>query len=281
MEHHALHWPLNLMCNVFGVSRSGFYKWKNRHPSERTRENATLQARALSIARAEQGIPGYRKLWLTLQYEGYCCSKNRLQRLLQSAGYRANSALKPGHHKVESGLVVLPNLLNRAFTAEKKNQRWVSDITQIKCVEGWIYLAVIVDLYSRKVIGWATSHINSAELVSSALKQAWQRRKPKGEDLLFHSDQGCQFRSETVMQWLNKRKVTISMSRRGNCWDNACMESFFAQMKKEWIKHQGLIKRTAMYVQVRWYIECYYNRIRRHGALNGLSPMNFELQATH
>lgn len=269
------------MCDVLDVSRSGFYKWRNRKPSARARENQTLQARALTIAQHEQGIPGYRKLWRALQHEGFCCSQNRVQRLLQAIGYRAGSALKPGHRKADSGLLVLPNLLNRAFNAEKKNQRWVSDITQIKCAEGWIYLAVVLDLYSRKVVGWATSPMNNAELVGSALKQAWQRRKPTGRDLLFHSDQGCQFRSESVMKWLHQRGITISMSRRGNCWDNACMESFFAQMKKEWIKRQDLMNRAAMHEQVRWYIERYYNRIRRHGALNGLSPMQFELQATH
>lgn len=269
------------MCDVLNVSRSGFYKWQMRKPSTRTLQNESLLMRLLRIARAEKGIPGYRKLWKTLQNEGFNCSQNRVQRLLQSHGYRATSAQKPGHRRADAGLPVLPNLLNREFKARQKNQRWVSDITQIKCREGWLYIAVVLDLYSRKVVGWASSYINNSALVSNALKHAWQKRKPKGDDLLFHSDQGCQYRSENVMGWLNRRGITISMSRRGNCWDNACMESFFAQMKKEWIVHQGLIKRIAMYEQVHWYIERYYNRIRRHGALNGLSPMMFESQATH
>jgi putative transposase len=268
-----------MMCHVLKVSRSGFYKWQVRKPSERTVQNESLQARLMRIARKEEGIPGYRKLWGALRDEGINCSQNRVQRLLQALGYRASSAMKPGHRKADSGLMVLPNLLNREFSAQQKNQRWVSDITQIQCVEGWLYVAVVLDLYSRKVVGWASSHINNAELVSKALRQAWQARQPQGSDLLFHSDQGSQYRSEAVLSWLNRRGVTISMSRRGNCWDNACMESFFAQMKKEWTSHKGEIKRTAMYEQVHWYIDRYYNRIRRHGALNGLSPMVFESQA--
>src|SRR5690606_30510398 len=158
----------------------------------------------------------------------------------------ASSAMKPGHRKADSGLMVLPNLLNREFSAQQKNQRWVSDITQIQCVEGWLYVAVVLDLYSRKVVGWASSHISNAELVSKALRQAWQERQAQGSDLLFHSDKGSEYRSEVVLSWLNRRGVPFSMSRRGNSWDNTCMESFFERLKNESTSHKAQITRTAM-----------------------------------
>ncbi|WP_141677267.1 DDE-type integrase/transposase/recombinase, partial [Aliivibrio sp. 1S128] len=132
-------------------------------------------------------------------------------------------------------------------------------------------------LYSRKVISWSTSRINNAELVVRSLKKAWERRRPDGSQLMFHSDQGVQYTSEMTMRWLYKRGITISMSRKGNCWDNACSESFFAQYKKEWISCLGQLSREEMTMQSRLYIDGYYNPIRRHGTLGGKSPIDFEL----
>ncbi|GAB3039910.1 hypothetical protein GCM10027098_42530 [Bowmanella dokdonensis] len=266
------------MCEVLGVSTAGYYRWRSRAPSEREQVNQTLLAFLLEAARREKGIPGYRKLWKAAVDHGFDCSKNRVQRLLQTVGYRSCGATKPGYHKPKPGMPVLPNLLNREFTVHQRNLVWTSDITQVRCEEGWLYIAVVLDLYSRTVVGWAASCLNSAELVRCALQSAWQSRKPNGSQLLFHSDQGCQYRSEQVMSWLHQRQVTISMSRKGNCWDNACMESFFAQMKKEWLSSQSIQTREETQLQAKWYIEEYYNTVRRHGTLGGVSPMAFEKQ---
>jgi putative transposase len=140
--------------------------------------------------------------------------------------HRMNKAAK------ESTFMPTTHILQRQFNVKEANKVWASDITQVRCNEGWQYLCVILDLYSRKVVGWATSRINNASLVIKTLKKAWQARKPDGDNLLFHSDQGCQYRAKDTIRWLNKRGVTIRMSRKGNCWDNACSESFFAQYKK-------------------------------------------------
>ncbi|ALS97299.1 integrase [Lacimicrobium alkaliphilum] len=266
------------MCEVLQVSTAGFYKWCRRVPGKREEANQTLLAFLLLTAEQEEGIPGYRKLWKAAVDEGFICSQNRVQRLLQASGYRSRASMKPGYQKPQPGMPVLPNLLNREFKVGKPNHVWTSDITQIRCAEGWLYIAVVLDLYSRNVVGWAASCLNSAELVKNALQGAWKKRQPTGSSLLFHSDQGCQYRSEKVIAWLHKRQVTISMSRKGNCWDNACTESFFAQMKKEWLSPLTIQSREETHLQAKWYIEEYYNTVRRHGTLNGVSPMAFEQQ---
>lgn len=265
------------MCEVLQVSRAGFYKWQRRSPSAYQMEQQTLLAFLLQTAEREHGVPGYRKLWRAAREQGYTCCQNTVQGLLQGAGYRSCAAPKPGFRKPESSLPTLPNLLNRAFTTTARNSVWVSDITQIRCTEGWLYIAVIIDLYSRAVVGWATNVMNTSALVVAALDHAWALRSPTGTDRLFHSDQGSQYRSQEVMSWLNQKGFTLSMSRKGNCWDNACSESFFAQMKKEWFKHRGPLSRKEAHLQTEFYIEAYYNTIRRHGALNYLSPMAFEM----
>lgn len=264
------------MCEVLEVSKAGYYRWRKRGESKRARYNRGLLAFLKQQIKEHKGIAGYRKLWEEAVDAGYDCSKNRVQRLLQGIGYRSCRAAKPGYRKPSVGMPALPNLLNRQFTVSAANRVWVSDITQIRCQEGWLYVAVVLDLYARRVVGWAASPVNSADLVLLAVKRAWRRRQPDGRQLLFHSDQGSQYRSEEVMGWLAQRDVTISMSRRGNCWDNACSESFFAQLKLEWIKRLDLMSREDMQVEVRYYVEEYYNVVRRHGALGMMTPMAFE-----
>ena len=203
------------------------------------------------------------------------CSLNRVQRLLQGAGYRARGAPKPGARRSAPG-IVLPNVLARRFEAEAPNRVWVSDITQIRCLDGWLYLAVVLDLYARRVVGWAAGPMNSAELVQRALERAWATRRPDGRQLLFHSDQGTQYAAGSVRRWLARRHVALSMSRRGDCWDNACAESFFAQLKKEWVKPLGLIERAEMAGEIEYYCETFYNRIRRHTKADHQPPALFE-----
>ena len=260
------------------VSKAGYYKWLKQSLSQRASENDSLLEFLKKVSSDEHCIPGYRKLWKAAIDNGYECSKGRVQRLLQSMGYRSaagkrrytGSGNKQGHITAE-------NLLGREFSVDEPNTVWVSDITQVRCREGWQYLCVILDLYSRKVVGWATSRVNSADLVIRALKKTWDARKPDGSRLLFHSDQGSQYRAKETISWLNNRQVTISMSRKGNCWDNACSESFFAQYKKEWMNNLNELSRSEMTVQSRFYIENYYNSVRMHGTLGNVSPMQYEL----
>lgn len=266
------------MCEVLEVSKAGYYRWLGRKRSARQQYNQGLLAFLKHVAQQQRGIPGYRKLWQEAVAAGYICSQNRVQRLLQAVGYRSCTAPKPGYRKPEPGMPTLPNLLNRQFRVAEANQVWVSDITQVRCREGWLYLAVVLDLYSRRVVGWATGAQNSAALVKRAIKRAWRKRRPSENGLLFHSDQGSQYRSEDVMDFLHKKEATISMSRRGNCWDNACAESFFAQLKKEWLHRLELLSRRDMTVEIAYYIDEYYNVIRRHGALGSVAPAAFELQ---
>ena len=155
---------------------------------------------------------------------------------------------------------------------------WVSDITQIRCFDGWLYVAVVLYLFNRKIIGLAMGAENRAQLVSNALNQAWRARMPDGNQLMFHSDQGAQYRSEEVMLWLTRRNVTISMSRRGNCWDNACSESFFSLLKKEWVHRLGLVSRAKMIAEVQYYSTQFYNTIRTHGALGLKTPASFGIE---
>ena len=265
-----------MMCEVLGVSRAGYDRWRKRTPSPRAKENEQLSEFLHNTAELQERIPGYRKLWEEAVASGFRCSQGRVQRLLQKLGYRAVSAPRAGYRKAKSDWPVLPNLLNREFQVDCPNQVWVSDITQIRCEEGWLYVAVVVDLYARRVVGWSSGAQNTALLVKQALARAWRKRRPSGNGLLFHSDQGSQYRSEQVMRWLNRRGITISMSRRGNCWDNACSESFFASMKKEWVHPLGIINREAMSHEVGYYIEKYYDKVRRHATLGYVAPAVFE-----
>ena len=272
-------WTVSLMCEVLDVSKAGFYRWLSRKPTPRKQENARLLAFLLRRAEEMHGIPGYRWLWKEAVAEGFWCNKKRVQRLLKSVGYRSVVARKPGWRKPSSSLPVLPNLLNREFIVSAPNRVWVSDITQIRCQEGWLYVAVVLDLYSRRPVGWAAGQINSASLVLAALKKAWLSRRPDGNQLLFHSDQGAQYRSEEVMGWLTRRQVTLSMSRRGNCWDNACAESFFALLKKEWVHPLGIVGREEMKQELSYYIDQFYPMSRRHGTLGDVTPEAFEMAA--
>ncbi|KTG22191.1 integrase [Pseudoalteromonas sp. XI10] len=265
------------LCSWLSVSPAGYYKWLKQLPSTRQKENSSLLKFLKHISDQEHCIPGYRKLWEAAVAHGFDCSKGRVQRLLQSVGYRSKSGKRRYTSRAKKeGTIKASNLLRRQFNVDVANTVWVSDITQVRCKDGWQYLCVILDLYSRKVVGWVTSRINNAELVIKTLRKAWSARKPDGVNLLFHSDQGAQYVAKETVKWLTNRGVTVSMSRKGNCWDNACSESFFAQYKKEWIKNLNELSRSEMTTQTYFYIEKYYNSVRRHGTLGYKSPMQYE-----
>lgn len=268
------------MCSVLDVSRAGFYKWRKRqiNPSAMAKRHKGLLEFLKDVAEDQHGIPGYRKLHRDAIDNGYVCSKNQVQRLLQSIGYRSCRAKSLYTGSKQPSLPVLPNLLNREFNVQELNRVWVSDITQIRCREGWLYCAVVIDLADRSIVGLAIGAINNTDLVLKALHQAWANRKPDGSQLLFHSDQGKQYHNEEVMRWLINRGITPSMSRKGNCWDNACAESFFATLKREWTRRLGLISREEMHVEIRFYIDDYYHPVRRHDSLGGITPNEFRKQ---
>lgn len=165
--------------------------------------------------------------------------------------------------------------MNREVDVAEPNRVWVSDITQVRCRGCW-FLAIVMELHSRRIVGWAGGSLNDSHLVQRALSVAWSARQPVSEGMLFHSDQGAQYRSEHVMRWLTERGITLSMSRRGNCWDNACAESFFAQLKEEWLRHLERQSRGELQAEAEYYIEEYYDKLRLHGALGDLPPETFE-----
>ncbi len=260
------------------MSRAGYYKWLNSEPSERSVKNRSLSEFLKVTSDKQHCIPGYRKLWKLAVENSFVCSKAKVQRLLQAMGYRSTACKRSfGRAANRSSKITALNILNRKFKVAEPNRVWTSDITQVRCRDGWQYLCVVLDLYSRKVVGWGTSKINNADLVIKTLNRAWEARKPNGEKLLFHSDQGTQYTAECTLLWHYRRNITVSMSRKGNCWDNACTESFFAQYKKEWMSNLGEISRQQMITQSRLYIVNYYNSVRKHGTLDGVSPNDFEL----
>jgi putative transposase len=266
--------PVTHLCKLYSVRRSSYYLWRDRPVSARGVSNRRLLDRVLVLADKFHHIYGYRKLLIELHKEGYRCSKNRLWRLLKQAGYKARLAVRRRVYGASQGLSAQPNLLQREFNPASSNQVWVSDITQLACREGWLYLSVVMDLHSRKIVGYQCSNNVTSAIVLESIKKGWKASNPPSKHrLLFHSDQGSQYRSEQVMSWLTEKGVTISMSRKGNCWDNACAESFFSVLKKEWTGRLGLISRTEMAQEIKYYISCFYNTIRSHSAIGYRSPV--------
>lgn len=218
---------------------------------------------------------GYRKITLDLREAGETCSRHRVRRLMKAKGLCAQVGYgsKPRYRGGPVGVV--DNVLNREFAPEAPNRVWVTDITYIRTYEGWLFLAAVMDLYSRQIVGWATNATMTTDLVLQALVAAVWRRKP-GPGVLVHSDQCCQFTSSDWQSFLKTHRMSPSMSRRGNCHDNAVAESFFSALKKERIKRRIYPTRAAVTSDVFDYIEMFYNPIRRHGSAGGMSPVEFE-----
>ena len=275
MRVHAGEFRLSAMCRVLGVHRSGYYAWLHAPTSHRGREDQRLLSLAKHHWLASGGVYGYRKITLDLREAGETCSRHRVRRLMRAEGLRAQVGYgsKPRYRGGPVGVV--GNVLNRAFTPAAPNRVWVTDITYIRTYEGWLFLAAVMDLYSRQIVGWATDATMTSDLALQALVAAVWRRKP-GPGVLVHSDQGCQFTSSDWTSFLKAHRMQPSMSRRGNCHDNAVAESFFSALKKERIKRRIYPTRAAAASDVFDYIEMFYNPIRRHGSAGGLSPVEFE-----
>ncbi|WP_411834961.1 IS3 family transposase [Pseudoxanthomonas mexicana] len=275
MRAHAREFRLVAMCRVLGVQRSGYYAWLRHGASAREREDQRLLGLIKHHWLASGTVYGYRKITLDLREAGDQCSRHRVLRLMRAEGLRAQVGYgrKPRHRGGPAGVVA--NVLNRDFGPQAPNKVWVTDITYIRTYEGWLFLAAVMDLYSRQIVGWATASTMTSDLVLQALVAAAWRRKP-GPGVMVHSDQGCQFTSSDWQSFLKAHRMVPSMSRRGNCHDNAVAESFFSVLKKERIKRRIYPTRAMAASDVFDYIEMFYNPIRRHGSAGGLSPVEFE-----
>jgi putative transposase len=274
MQEH----PVRLMCQVLGVHHSGFYAWCTTPLSARSKENDAITGRIKQCWLESGAVYGYRKIHDDLRSLGITCGQQRVRRLMKAEGLRSQVGYRRRpNSKAGEPAAAAPNVLGRRFEVATPNESWVVDITYIKTFEGWLYLAVVIDLFSRAVIGWSMQSRIDRELVISALLMAIWRRQPEGKVLL-HSDQGCQFTSHDWQDFLEANNFTASMSQRGNCYDNAVVESFFQLLKRERVKRRVSATREDAKADIFDYIEMFYNPVRRHGHNNGLSPVQFEKQ---
>lgn len=276
MKQHVGEFGLAAMCRVLHVHRSGYYAWLRSPASLRARDDQRLLGLIKHSWLESGSIYGHRKITKDLRELGETCSKHRVARLMKQEGLRAMVGYGRRPRPLSGPIgAVANNILARAFTAQAPNRSWVTDITYIRTYEGFLYLAVVLDLFSRQVVGWATRPTQHADLVLQALLAAVWRRKPK-PGLLLHSDQGSQFTSEDWQRFLKEHGIVCSMSRRGNCHDNAAMESFFQLLKRERIKQRIYSTHADARGDVFDYIELFYNPKRRHSSNDGLSPIEFE-----
>jgi len=276
IKQHSRQFPVMVMCRVLQLSSSGYYGWLEHQPSAQQQRRQHI---SLAIGRSyfqSRRIYGYRKVHQDLLEANIVCCEETVRRIMRDIGLYSHVRRKfvlttdSDHH-----MAVVENLLDRDFTATAPNQKWVADITYIPTSQGWLYLAAVMDLYSRRIVGWAMNkHIDSA-LVISAMNMALSQRRPE-TDLLHHSDRGSQYASEAFQDLLDNNGVVCSMSRKGDCWDNACMESFFGSLKTEWLGDKKYKTRQEAKNDIFKYIELFYNRKRRHAALGYLSPAAYE-----
>lgn len=270
------HFSVGMMCRLLSISRSGYYSWKNRPLSSRDQANQKLLTEIKRVFDDEKGRPGSPRISRRLQEEGKLASRHRVAKLMKDNGLRAKAARKyKATTNSNHSLPVAPNLLEQNFTADVPDQKWVSDITYIWTEEGWLYLAVVLELYSRRVIGWAIGERMTAALVCDALIMAlWRRHMPKG--VIVHSDRGSQYCSVAYQKLFKQHQLVCSMSKKGDCYDNAAMESWNHSFKVEAVHGERFLTRSEAKYQVFEYIEVYYNRKRLNSKLGYVSPETFE-----
>lgn len=277
IHEHVLEFSLRLMCRVLGVSPSGYYAWRSRPESTRSREDRRLRTKIRSFHQKSRGTYGATRVHADLREEGEECGRHRVARLMREdglVGAKAKQFRKTTDSRHSDP--VSPNILNQEFTVETSDRVWAGDITYLRTREGWCYLAVLLDLHSRFVVGWSLSSSLDRELPLAALEQAIGRRQP-GPGLLHHSDRGSQYTCDDYQRRLAELGMTASMSRTGNCYDNAVVESFFDSLKTE-IGCDLFDSREHARREVFKYIEAFYNQRRRHSALGHVSPSAFERQ---
>lgn len=264
------------MCRVFGVSRSGYYAWLNRSESFCSRENGRLLERIGEIHKESRGTYGSPRVHAQLRSDGVRCGRKRVCRLMRANGIRARQRRKfRATTDSKHNHPVAENRLNREFVALAPDRVWVGDITYVWTREGWLYLAVVMDLFSRLVVGWSMGSRITRELTMSALRMTICRRKPRA-GLLAHHDRGSQYACSDYRKLLKTSGIELSMSRKGDCWDNAVAESFFGTLKTELVHHRNYRTRDEARADIFEWIEVFYNRKRRHSTLGYLSPAEFE-----
>ena len=275
IRDHSQQWPVRRLCSLVEVHPSGFYAWQQKPRSARSVEDERLSGLIKQFWLESGAVYGYRKIHTDLREHGEGCGPNRVHRLMRDAGIRAQVGYRRPRHKAGSVHRVTPNVLQRQFNPEAPNESWVTDITHIRTHEGWLYLAVVLDLFSRRVIGWSMQSTITRDLVPDALLMAVWRRKPEG-NVVVHSDQGSQYTSHDWSAFLKAHGLEGSMSRRGNCHDNAVAESFFQLLKRERVKRKIYTSRDVARADVFDYIEMFYNNRRRHSSNELLSPVEYE-----
>ena len=273
IEDQRDNWPVRVMCDALSVSPSGYYAWRSRPESRRKSANRALLVDIQRVHARHRERYGAPRIHATLRAEGQTVGRKRIERMMRHHGIRARA---PRRYRVcttdsKHSLPVAPNLLDQNFVADRANQVWLADITYIPTAEGWLYLAVILDLFTRKVVGWAMRDHMRAELTIAALTMAIQRRRPRA-GLIHHSDRGSQYAAGDYRDILRAAAIIRSMSRKGNCWDNAPMESFFGTLKTELVHQSEYLDRDAARRDLFAYIEGYYNRQRIHSAIGYITP---------
>ena len=281
IEKHQHKYPIGQQCGALGVARSGYYAWRVRQKKGNGNRHQALIEHIQRIYAKSRRTYGSPRIQAELRAEGVVCNHKRVARLMRLAGLQARRhRRKVTTTDSKHDFPTAPNLLNRQFGTEGSNLKWVSDITYIPTREGWLYLAVVMDLFSRKIVGWSMGPAITADPVEDALRMALYERQPN-PGLLHHSDRGSQYASHQIHPILVANHIQVSMSRTGNCYDNAVIESFFSTLKCELIFHKDYQTRTEASVDIFEYIATFYNTVRRHSTLGYLSPNQFEGNGQH
>ena len=280
IEDRRADYPVALMCEVLGVSPAGYYAWRSRPESRRSAANRALVDDIKRVHRDTRGRYGSPRIHVELKAQGRGASRGRIERLMRRHGIRAIMARPRRVRTTDSrhDLPIAPNLLDRSFSATAPNQVWLADITYIETDQGWLYLAAVMDLYSRRIVGWAMADHLRASLPLAALRMAISAQRP-GVGLIHHSDRGVQYASADYRKLMQSAGLRASMSRKGDCYDNAPMESFFHTLKTELVHHRRYATRAEATRDIFAYIEGFYNRTRRHSAIGYISPIEMELKA--
>ena len=281
MRTHAGQYPLRSLCVALQVSKAGYYRWKDRKPSARARENAEIVQRLRALHAENRHIYGSPRMTRALRQENIPCSENRVARLMRTSNIRAKAKRRfaRGFTSTVVRYPAVDNRVNRVFQAPGPNRLWVADMTFIRTRQGWLYLAAILDVYSRKIVGWSTGAQPTAQLAQQAIERALgQRRVAPG--LIHHSDQGAQYANHQYQTFLRTRGFVPSMSRKGNCYDNAMMESFFHTLKMEHVYWHSYESRQQAETSLFDFIELFYNPQRLHSGLGYKSPADYERRRT-
>jgi putative transposase len=280
IEDHRDAYPVQLMCSVLEVSPAGYYAWRSRPQSARSAANGELLSAVKQVHQDNHGRYGSPRIHIALQNQGRSASRGRIERLMRRHGMRAIMAPPRRVRTTDSrhDLPIAPNLLDRNFTAAAPNRVWLADITYIETDEGWLYLAAVMDLFSRKIVGWAMRDHLRTELASTALAMAISRQRP-AQGLVHHSDRGVQYAAHDYRSRLQSAGIKASMSRKADCYDNAPMESFFHTLKTELVHHRKYATRAEAQRDIFAYIEGFYNRTRLHSAIGYISPIEMERKA--